>query len=473
MEKLDIKKENPYEVLRFFKEISNIPRKSGNERNIRNYLVKFALDRNLEIYTDKYYNVIIRKQSNTNINNQEYIAFQAHTDMICEKEIWSDHDFDVSPIELLKDGDFIKANGTTLGADNGIGVAFMLALLDSSETNSLNLECIFTVQEETTMVGVKYIDTSIIKSKKIISLDNGKEGKMVINSANCMEWFGKINKKYINTTNLVTYELNFANFPGGHSGGDISDLKRGNPIKLGFDILSKLDDVYINSVSGGSAVNIIPRDFKIQFSCSKDSENFIKDEISILKNIYGNNVVIEIKKINNIATALSQNISQNIINFINSFENGALKFDKNNNQILSANFGAINEFNNYIRFEFSLRSNNVDFKESYINNLEQSIKENNIEIIWNQELYGFETNSNIPLVQKTCSLYKSLFKKDMELIVTQGVLEGGFFQNRIKNLQYICIGADTFDAHSPSERVSLASIQRMWKFLKLLCKQEF
>ena len=164
MEKLDIEKEEPREVLKFFKEISDIPRMSGNERKIRDYLVKFALNRNLEVFTDKYYNVIIRKETNEDSNN--YLAFQAHTDMICEKETWSNHNFDKDPIILIKDGDFIKAEGTTLGADNGIGIAYMLALLDSKEINIPNLECIFTVQEETTMIGVKKIDVNMIKSKK-------------------------------------------------------------------------------------------------------------------------------------------------------------------------------------------------------------------------------------------------------------------------------------------------------------------
>ena len=151
---IEIEKEEPKEVLRFFKEISNIPRKSGKEELIKNYLVDFAKKRNLECYTDKYFNVIIRKEAYKGYEKEESIAFQGHTDMICEKEEWSVHNFEKNPIELIKDGDFIRANGTTLGADNGVGVAFMLALLDSKKIKAPKIECIFTVQEETTMIGV-------------------------------------------------------------------------------------------------------------------------------------------------------------------------------------------------------------------------------------------------------------------------------------------------------------------------------
>ncbi len=471
MEKLDIKNEEPYDVLKYFKEISDIPRKSGNEKEIRNYLVNFALERNLEVLTDKYYNVIIRKEASSKTRENDYLAFQAHTDMICEKEEWSNHNFEKDPIELIKDGDFIKANGTTLGADNGIGVAFMLALLNSKKINIPNLECIFTVQEETTMDGARYIDTSLIKSKKIISLDNSKEGKMVISSANCMEWFGKIEKEYIELAGLNTYELKYSNFPGGHSGGNIADKKRGNPIKLGVQILSKIDGIYINNISGGSAVNIIPRNFKIEFSCKNDNEEFIRSEINKQLAFYGSNVEIKLEKIKNNMKVLNLDISKKILNFINSYENGALKFDQKGNQILSANLGTIKEFDDFIQFEYSLRSNNTVLKNSYIKNLNQNIEDNDVSIIWSQELYGFEPDYDSNLEKEINQLYKELFGKDMELLITQGVLEGGFFKNKINDLEYICIGAEIFDAHSPSERVSIKSLQRTWKFIKEICRK--
>ena len=469
MEKLDIEKEEPREVLKFFKEISDIPRGSGNEREIRNYLVKFAIDRNLEVFTDKYYNVIIRKDTNKNSN--DYLAFQAHTDMICEKEKWSNHNFEKDPIVLMKDGDFIRAKGTTLGADNGIGVAYMLALLDSNDISQKNLECIFTVQEETTMIGAKKIDVNMIKSKKIISLDNGKEGKMVISSANCMEWYGNIEKEYIEMSGLSTYELKYNNFPGGHSGGDIADKKRGNPIKLGAEILSQIPDIYINKISAGSAVNIIPRDCKIEFSCKNDIESFIKDKISEQLKFYGNNVEIEVSKIKNNKKVLSLIVSKKILNFINNYENGALKFDNKGNQILSANLGAIRDCEEYIKFEYSLRSNDKDLKKAYLYKLNKIVEENDIKVSWNQELYGFEPDYESQLVKSTNSIYRKLFGKNMELIITQGVLEGGFFKNRINDLEYICIGAESYDAHSPSERVSIESLQRTWKFIKEICFQ--
>ena len=468
---IEIEKEEPKEVLRFFKEISNIPRKSGKEELIKNYLVDFAKKRNLEYYTDKYFNVIIRKEAYKGYEKEESIAFQGHADMICEKEEWSVHNFEKNPIELIKDGDFIRANGTTLGADNGVGVAFMLALLDSKKIKAPKIECIFTVQEETTMIGVKLIDTKQIKSKKIISLDNGKEGKMVISSANCMEWFGKLEKEYIKLEDLNnTYELTYSNFKGGHSGENIADKSRGNPIKLGMEILSKLDDVYISQIKGGSRVNVIPRDFKVTFSTKENIDSIIKNKIKEQKELFDKEVIIKFKKVENPNKVYSKEISSKIIRFVNEFENGALYFSKNKEVILSANLGAINEFDKYIRIEYSLRSNDIKLRKIYLNDLERKVKENDIEIIWSQELKGFDPDYTSDLVTRISQVYKRLFNKEIKKIITQGVVEGGFFKDRIKEIQYVCIGANTFDVHSPKEKVSIKSIQRTWELIKEIIK---
>ena len=169
-----------YSVFKYFEEISKIPRKSGNEQEIVKYLENFARKRNLKYYTDKYNNIVIIKEASKGQELKKTIAIQAHTDMICEKQDDVQHDFLNDPLELYIEGDYIKAKGTTLGADNGIGVAYILALLDSDDIISPKLECIFTSEEETTMLGAINLDMDKIESNRIISLDGSKEGKMLI-----------------------------------------------------------------------------------------------------------------------------------------------------------------------------------------------------------------------------------------------------------------------------------------------------
>lgn len=200
-------------IISFFQEIDMIPRNSGNEYGIVEYLKNFANKRNLSFYTDNNNNVVIKKKS-TNGNNT-YIAFQSHTDMVCEKIASSTHDFSSDSISLIIDGDYIKSNETSIGADNGIGVAYMLSLLDSKSLEHPNLEMIFTAEEETSMNGAKNLDFSQIKSTRIISLDAFSEDIINCGCASNLSRVLKSDKtQYIipNLSNMFTYEITIDGF---------------------------------------------------------------------------------------------------------------------------------------------------------------------------------------------------------------------------------------------------------------------
>lgn len=469
MEKLDINNVEPKEVIKFFDEISQIPRKSGNEKEIKNYLVEFAKNRNLEVYEDENYNVIIKKEASKSCENNDAIAIQAHTDMVCEKRADIKHDFEKDPIILYKDDDYIRANGTTLGADNGIGVAQILAILDSDNIKAPKIEAIFTVQEESTMIGAKEIDLSKLESQKIISLDGGREGKILVGSANCLEWKARVKKEYITPSDdYVEYELNYSNFKGGHSGGNIGDVKRGNPIKLGISILKELKDVYIKQANGGSQVNVIPRNFSVKFFTKPEKIKIVEKLIKEQKEFY-ENAIIEVKEISEERKSLSQSVTNKIIDFIYNYENGALEYI-NNNVILSCNMAAINEDEEYINIEYSTRANDLNLRNKYLERLEKLVKKNELEVYWNQELKGVNQDINNSLIQKCNEVYKKMYNKDLEKMITQGVVEGGFFADKIENLEYVCIGPNTEDVHSPNERLSITSLQNTYEYLGEILK---
>ena len=457
-------------VIEYFAEINKIPRRSGEEKEICEYLENFAKERNLKYVKDEYENIIIYKTATKGRENEETLAFQAHTDMIGEKDAEVQHDFSKDPIVLYKEGDDITANGTTLGADNGIGVAYMLAILDS-DISIPNLECIFTVQEETTMIGAIKIDEKNIKARKIISLDYGKEEKILISSANCNEWIGRLeaDKETINAKKV--YRLQYANFLGGHSGGNIGDEKRGNPIKLAMETLNGISNIQIIKLVGGSRVNVIPREFEVEFCISDDNQeteiNKILEVMQNQKEIFKKET-IELETLpeaNNIQ-AYSIKISRNIVDFINQYKNGALEREEKGNVILSANLAVLTEYEKGIQIEFSERSNQKDLEEKYLETLTELIKKYNIDIIWHQELKGVEKKENNALLEKCQKAYKKLFDKTMEEIISQGVVEGGFFVDKMPDCEYVCIGPNSYDVHSPRERVSISSIERIWEFLK-------
>ena len=462
-------------VIEYFAEINKIPRRSGEEKEIREYLENFAKERNLKYVKDEYENIIIYKTATKGRENEETLALQAHTDMICEKDAGVQHDFSKDPIVLYKEGDDITANGTTLGADNGIGVAYMLAILDS-DISIPNLECIFTVQEETTMIGAIKIDEKNIKARKIISLDNGKEEKILISSANCNEWIGRLeaDKETINVKKV--YRLQYANFLGGHSGGNIGDEKRGNPIKLAMETLNGISNIQIIKLVGGSRVNVIPREFEVEFCISEDNQereiNKILESIQKQKAMFKNETIVleTLPEANNIQ-AYSIKTSRSIIDFINQYKNGALEREEKGNVILSANLAVLTEYEKGIQIEFSERSNQKDLEEKYLETLTELIKKYNIDIIWHQELKGVEKKENNALLEKCQKAYKKLFNTAMEEVISQGVVEGGFFVDKMPDCEYVCIGPNSYDVHSPRERVSISSIERIWNYLKEVMKQ--
>ena len=458
----------PCKVMRYFEEIGKIPRKSGEEDKIVEYLKKFAIERKLEYYTDNYRNIIIKKNATSSKENSPAIALQAHTDMICEKLPESNHDFSKDGLELYVDGDFIKAKGTTLGADNGIGVAIILAVLDCEKIKAPKLECIFTSEEETTMLGAINLDLANIESNRIISLDNGKEGKILISSAECNEWKGKINFTREKTVK-PGFELVYDNFKGGHSGGNIGDETRGNPIKLAIEILKQLEEVQLADIRGGSRVNVIPREVSVKFVTeNKNAEEIIIKEINKQKEYYGKDVKIELNEIEEISEVIEKENTKKIIEFITEFQNGAIKRDEQGNVLQSGNMAKVKTNENDIEIEFSERSNVPAFEKEYLENLESLIKKYDIEIVWNQTLKGVPKREKNTLASECENVYKELYNEEMEEIVSQGVVEGGFFINKKPSCEYVCIGPNTFDVHSPSERLSINSTKKIWKFIKEL-----
>lgn len=451
----------------YFYEISKIPRKSGNEGKIKEYLVNFANERKLKYYIDEQNNVIIWKKANRNYNNSETIGLQAHVDMVCEKSKNNKHDFNKEPIEVIEKDGFLKANGTTLGADNGIGVAYILAILDSTIMNHPNIEAIFTTQEETTMNGVKYLDESKILSKKIISFDNFNEKEIWIGSASSQEWYTEIETKIIKQENIKTYKLSLNNFIGGHAGMDIGDTKRGNPIKVAFDIL-KETNVYINCVKAGSLINIIPRECEIIFSVKKED---LKSIDKIIKNIklkkYEYSIEnIEIKEIEAQIYMMNDVDSRNTINCINEFENGAIYRDNNQNVIVGANLSKVEYNDGKININFCVRGNKRELTDRYIKKLEENIIQK-YKLIINKydEWHGYEQSIKNELIKVCQDIYKRQTNEIPNILGVQACLECEFLGLKIKDLQYVALGTNTFDVHSINERIEIKSIERTWKII--------
>ena len=280
-------------VFKYFSEISKIPRCSGNEKAISDYLVSEAKRLGLEVIQDETLNVIIKKPGTSGYENSPGVILQGHMDMVCEKNKDTVHDFTKDEIKLRVDGDYLYATGTTLGADNGIAVAMGLALLACDDIPHPPLEVVYTVNEEVSMIGAMELDGSLFKGKYIINVDSEEEGKITVSCAGGVTAVVTISKEYKEITSPKTaYNISIKGLQGGHSGMEI-DKKRGNSNVLMGRVLNHLCkdgkiDYDLVSIHGGLKNNAIPREAECVILVDNKNEEILQKEISNILGIFKN-----------------------------------------------------------------------------------------------------------------------------------------------------------------------------------------
>ena len=457
--------------LKYFYEISKIPRKSGNEEKIAKYLIEFAKERNLKYYTDSKFNVVIWKDASIGYEDKEILGFQCHTDMVCEKVDGSNHDFLKDSLKLKVEDGYIKTYDTTLGADNGIGVSYILEIIDSN-LKMPKLECIFTSREETTMEGVRFLDGNILKSRRIISFDNFLDTEILISSATAKRWVSKIYmKRQEKDENLIYYKLDISGFKGGHSGIDIWDNKRGNPIKIVVDNLNELESIRVVEISGGSSENVIPRDINVVFAIEESEKGIlekIESKFESLKKVYEDICIYlrELEEEKEERRIYSKEDSKRLLEYIVNYKNGPLEYDEEGNVILSGNLGRIESFENYVLLKYSVRYNDKKIGEKLVTEIEENMKKYNVICEESSYMLGYEEPKESKLLNIVEKAYIEVMGNIPKKKKSQACLECGYLGQKIENLEYIAIAPNIFDAHSPKERVEIASANNVWKIVE-------
>lgn len=444
-------------VFKYFEEIMSIPRESGKEERIAQYLINYAKESNIEYHLGEYNTVFLRK----NNNSDKTIILQAHSDMVCVST--NDYDFDNKGIPFYIDGDYYRAKNTSLGADDGIGVAIILAILQENE-NMPNIEAIITTQEETTMLGAMNFDYSLITGKTLISLDGIREGEIEASSAgmSSITLSKKIN--YISDNNKF-YKLSVKGLKGGHSGDDINK-NRTNAIKLITQILKNIDDTKISSIEIGKRDNVIPSDGYVIFSSKKDIET-IKSNIDSLdlkleKDDRDYSYKIEAINRNKIIET-----SINIINILDNLKNGLIEVYKEDSfPLLSANIGKVSIEDDVLRIKYSIRSSNILKEDELINETRNMATKYGFEFIIDSSkpFFPYKEKSNIRELLKNS--YKELYGKDAIVKKIHACMECGILSNNIKNVDICTIAPTIENCHSVNERVSISSTKRVYKWLK-------
>lgn len=460
----------PEKVFGFFEEISAIPRGSKNTDKIREYCVGFAEKRNLKYKTDNAGNIVIYKPDQ-NRKSSDTVIIQGHLDMVWEKNESSKINFETDGIELVVDGDFIRANGTTLGADDGIAVAMGLALLDSENISHPPLEVLFTADEEAGMSGAEGFDASIINGKRMINLDSEAEDVLWVSCAGGVRADIVFNADF-EQNNKDSFEIIICGLHGGHSGAEIHK-GYANANKIMGKILSELSEkcsFSVCTVNGGTMDNAITRECRCIVSSDCEIPEIIS-EISekVISDYIGTDPDISVSAVqfDKSSYSMTAESTKSFIDFLNELPNGVISMSREIDGLVetSLNLGKIKTEDNVVSMVFSVRSGKDSEKEKLCDILSGICKNYPSEISFRSSYPAWEYKADSELRDTMKSVYSEMYGKELNVTAIHAGLECGIFCGKIEGLDCVSLGPDMYDIHTPEERLSISSCQRVWVFL--------
>ena len=472
----------PKEVFHFFEEICNIPHGSGNLQKISDYLVSFAKERNLEVIQDEELNVIIKAPGSAGYEDKEPVILQGHMDMVAVKEDGCDIDMKNEGLRLATDGEYVWAEGTSLGGDDGIAVAYCLALLDSKEIPHPPLEVVITSNEETGMYGAAAIDLSSLKGRKMINVDNEEEGVFITSCAGGARFY----TEYEYSTNSfmgVPVEIKVEGLLGGHSGEMIIKGRGNANIIVARAIAEAMDvsDISLVSIDGGVADNAIPSTAVAKIIVPKENVKAVFDSVSkTCADVKGEleikdpDVVIAARETGDEAEAscISLSDTRRIINGIISLPDGVQAMSAAVEGLVetSLNLGIIKSESGKVILEQSVRSSVESAKEMLIRKLITIAEMNGCKYSISGKYPGWKFRQNSELRDHMVKVYKDLYGKEPVIRAIHAGLECGILSEKIENLDCISIGPDMHDIHSDAEKLSVRSTANVWEYLKAVLK---
>ncbi len=472
-----IKELSPNLVWHYFDEITKIPRPSKHEEKIREYILNFAKEFNLDFLEDETGNIVIKKDTTKGKEKNSTLVLQSHIDMVTEKNSDSNHNFMTDPIKTYIEDGWVKAKGTTLGADNGLGVAAQLAILASSDITHGPIEALFTVDEETGLTGAFGLGEKMISGSTLINLDSEDDGQIFIGCAGGVDTIGKYTPQYEETPKgYFAIEIKISGLKGGHSGDDI-EKKLASANKLLVRFLWNAQKEYnlrIASIEGGNLRNAIAREAQT----ISVIPNKFKEEIRVLLNIYSADIEEEYKNSDsNIKLELSstelpekvftEKFQTNFLNGLYILPHGVVAMSQEIDDLVetSTNFASIKNEDGKIVVSTSQRSSLESKKEDIANQVASIFRMSGAEVIHTDGYPGWAPNKNSNILKLAAETYKELFDIEPEIRAIHAGLECGLFLEKKPGLDMVSIGPTIKGAHSPDERMEIKTVERFWNHL--------
>ncbi|MBM6830161.1 aminoacyl-histidine dipeptidase [Anaerotignum lactatifermentans] len=466
-------------VFYFFEEITRIPHGSGNEGPLAAYLMAFAQERGLECRKDNAGNVVIKKPGTAGYEKSPAVILQGHMDMVCEKLAGVEHDFTTEPLQLEIDGDLIRAKGTTLGADNGIAVAYMLAALDAGDMAHPPLEAVFTTGEETGMEGAKGLDCSDLKGKYLINMDTEEEGKFLISCCGGRREQIVLPVEYVEKKEgQQAYLLTIKGLKGGHSGSDIH-LNRASANKLLGRILHGLAENVsydLVRVDGGNMDNAICREAEavlmVTEAEAKKAAAAVAEAEKMLKEEYrrsdGDMIVTWESLREQVSHMMTEDTKQKVISILMLLPFGVESMSMEVEGLVesSSNPGILKTEGNAVYFDNAVRSSVASKKELICQQIHTLAKLCGGKCESRADYPGWMYQEDSRLLTVLEEAYRRTAGKEPERVAIHAGVECGLFAEKMPWLDMVSLGPEMYDVHTPDERLSISSVKRTWELLK-------
>ena len=469
----------PKQVFAIFEQICQVPRPSKHEERISRWLQDFAAQHGIECIADEAMNVIMRVPATPGYEDHEGVILQAHMDMVAEKDGDIQHDFLADPIETYVDGDFLKAKGTTLGADDGIGIAMSLAAITDKDLAHPAIECLFTVDEETGLTGAMKLHDGVLKAKRLINIDSEDDGQIFIGCAGGIDTLAKMHYKGESLklkAERLAIRLSVSGLMGGHSGDDINK-GRANANQLLVWFLARIwpqTELHLASIQGGNLRNAIAREAQAVLVIPMSFKEQIRIEwnhfVAQMEGVFGEvekDMRLELETTDMPELFIPDDKAYRLVMALCECPHGMIAMSKEMPGLVetSTNLASIKMREGYIEINTSQRSSIEASKHHLKWAVEQALSLACDEVTHGDGYPGWAPNPNSPLLEVVKKAYIDLYKDEPKVLAIHAGLECGLFLEKYPYLDMVSIGPQMYGVHSPQERLSISSTERCYRWL--------
>lgn len=466
----------PKKVFHYFEEICAIPHGSGNTKQISDYLVKFAKDHDFDYVQDDMNNVVIYKPATPGYEKAPVLILQGHMDMVCEKRPEVEHDFTKDGLKLRVDSDFLSAEGTTLGGDDGIAVAYGLAILDSTDLPHPALEVLFTVDEEIGLLGADGFDCSVLKGRRMINLDSENEGSLWVSCAGGVSGNSYLPVQRVDASG-EKLSVKICGLTGGHSGAEIDKNRASANILMGQFLyeLGAVCGYALAELEGGQKDNAIPRECQASILVLPEEVSAVTSLAEKMQKDFreeytgsDENITIQVTKEGEAdASVLHPTSQEKVIFYLMNLPFGVKKMSGTIEGLVetSCNPGILKLYVDELFVQTSIRSSVGTAKDALSHKIQYLTEFLGGEYDTEGDYPAWEYRKDSPLRDKMVEVYRDLYGKELKVVAIHAGLECGLFYERMEGLDCTSLGPDILDIHTSEERLDLGSVKRVWEYL--------